>query len=305
MLPCRPAMSATTDNTPLYLIDASIYIFRAYFALPDSIRDAQGRPANAVYGFAGFIQQLLQRVRSPYIAFAFDESLTHSFRNRLYPAYKANRELPPAELAAQLRACQDLTTSMGLASFVSQEYEADDIIGTIARKMRPKGFRMVIVSSDKDLAQLIETNDRLWDFAREQTLVPRHIKQRYGVKPSQIVDLLALMGDSADNIPGVPGIGVKTAAELLQRHHSLDAIYNRLQDLHKSDLRGAQRLQKLLAQHRDQAYLSQQLATINDKMPLRCPVNHLRRKRVRRAALLALCQKLDFSRNTLERLLQA
>jgi 5'-3' exonuclease len=130
----------------LYLIDASIYIFRAYFSLPDTMTDANGNPANAVYGFADFLARLLAQTDAKHIAVAFDESLTTSFRNEIYPAYKENRELPPPELEAQLAACQELCQAMGLASYISPRYEADDLIGTLAHTMRRHGFKIIIVS---------------------------------------------------------------------------------------------------------------------------------------------------------------
>ena len=122
----------------LVLVDASIYIFRAWFALPSSMVDAEGNPNNAVYGFADFLARLLWESRAQHVAVAFDESLTTSFRNEIYPPYKANRELPPAELAAQLSACRDLADALGLATFASDRYEADDLIGTLAAKLRPR-----------------------------------------------------------------------------------------------------------------------------------------------------------------------
>ena len=289
-------------HTPLYLIDASVYIFRAYFSLPDTLVDAAGRPVNAVYGFAGFLNKLIATSKGSHFAVAFDESLTSSFRNDFYPEYKANRELPPAELEAQLKSCQELTRALGLASFVSDRYEADDLIGTVAAKMRPKGFRMVFVSGDKDLAQLLRGGDIFWDFARDEKLTAAGIKDRFGVKPAQIVDLLALSGDSVDNIPGVPGIGRKTAGELLQRFGSLDRIYRGLMKIASLDLRGARRIQQLLEAHKEQAYLSQRLARIAENAPIRCPVSVLTRKPPKPKQLQGLCDRLNFGNGLRTRL---
>ncbi len=287
---------------PLYLIDASVYIFRAYFSLPETMVDAAGKPVNAVYGFAGFLNKLIALSNGNHFAVAFDESLTSSFRNDFYPDYKANRELPPAELEAQLKSCQELTRVLGLASFVSNRYEADDLIGTVAAKMRPKGFRMVFVSGDKDLAQLLRGGDVFWDFARDERLTAAGIKDRFGVKPEQIVDLLALAGDSVDNIPGVPGIGPKTAGELLRRFGSLDGIYGGLAKIHALGLRGARRIQQLLQDHREQAYLSQRLARIADNAPIRCPASVLARKPPKAKQLADLCDRLNFGSHLRTRL---
>jgi DNA polymerase-1 len=202
--------------------------------------------------------------------------------------------LPPEELAAQLSACRDLATALGLATFASERYEADDLIGTLAAKLRPRGFRMDYVTGDKDLAQLLRPGDRLWDFARGEKLAARGIQQRLGVRPGQVVNWLALAGDPVDNVPGVPGIGRKTAAALLHEYRDLDRLYERLHRLPQSDIRGAQRLQQLLDRHREQAYLSRELVRIADNAPLRASEATVLRKPPRRRALEQLFDRMDF-----------
>jgi len=278
----------------LYLVDASIYIFRAYFSIPESLTDADGNPANAVYGFAGFLTRFLQQSKARYVAVAFDESLTTSFRNEFYPDYKANRELPPPELEAQLKTCQKLTQALGLATYVSARFEADDLIGTIAHHMRTRGFSMIIVSADKDLAQLVSDGDIWWDFTRERRLGVAGIRDLFGVEPHQIVDLLALAGDKVDNIPGVVGIGPKTAAQLLRHFGSLDAIYAGLEKIPKLKLRGAERVRASLKDAEEQAYLSQRLARIALDAPVTCSANSLARRKPDRKRLAALCDELGF-----------
>ncbi len=286
----------------LYLVDASIYIFRAYFSLPDTMTDANGNPANAVYGFADFLASLLAQTDAKHIAVAFDESLTTSFRNEIYPAYKENRELPPPELETQLAACQQLCQAMGLASYVSPRYEADDLIGTLAHSMRRQGFKIIIVSGDKDLAQLIQDGDIWWDFARDRRFGPADIKTHFGVMPTQIVDLIALMGDKVDNIPGINGIGQKTAAQLLDHFGSLDAVYERLHELPHLKIRRAAHVHQALESGKEDAYLSQQLADIAVDAPISFDPDQLARQPADRSRLSTFCNELGFGRGMRARL---
>ncbi|MDH3672990.1 MAG: exodeoxyribonuclease IX [Gammaproteobacteria bacterium] len=286
----------------LYLVDASIYIFRAYFSLPDTMTDANGNPVNAVYGFADFLARLLAQTDAEYIAVAFDESLTTSFRNDILPAYKENRELPPPELEAQLAACQELSEAMGLASYVSARHEADDLIGTLAYNMRSKGFKMVIVSGDKDLTQLIDDGDIWWDFTRDRRFGPADIKTHFGVMPTQIADLIALMGDKVDNIPGINGIGQKTAVHLLDRFGSLNSIYECLDQVPHLKIRRAAHVHQALKNGKADAYLSQQLADIAVDAPISFDPEQLLRQPADRNRLSALCDELGFGRGMRERL---
>ena len=287
----------------LHLVDASIYIFRAYFSIPETMIGADGKPVNAVYGFADFLQQLKQTGRLQHVVIAFDESLTSSFRNELYPPYKANRELPPADLEAQLKACRELSDILGFRTYASDRFEADDLIGTVARQMRPRGFRMVYVTGDKDLAQLLEPGDIWWNFARNEKLGQREIPAKLGVRAHQVVDLLALMGDSVDNIPGVPGVGHKSASALLSHYETLDDIFRNLHQIPELPLRGAARIQQQLQQFRDQAMLSRELATINKNAPIRCTEASVSKKAVASKRLRDFCARHNFSERLTERLL--
>lgn len=278
----------------LYLVDASMYVFRAWHSIPDSMRDKQGWPVNAVYGYTHFLCQLIEQRRPEYIAAAFDESLATSFRNEIYPPYKANREPAPTELKRQFRHCRAITESFGITTYSSPRYEADDLIGTLAHRMRKKDFSITIVSADKDMAQLLQRGDRLYDFARDIETPFAQISNRYGVKASQIVDMLALAGDAVDNIPGVPGIGVKTAVALLNEFGSLDRIYTRLEKVGSTSLRGAGRVQRLLDEHREQAYLSRELSRIACDAPIEHGVRKLRRRRPDTAVLYELFTRLRF-----------
>ena len=246
----------------LYLVDASIYVFRAWFSMDDSITDKQGRPVNAVYGFAIFLAQLLQQAQPRHISILFDESLTSSFRNRIYPPYKANRDPAPDELKYQFKCCQQLCKAAGIHTMSSKRYEADDLIGSMAQRFRKQSQGVVIVSRDKDLVQLIQNNDYMWDFADDCQYDSKQAELHFGVRPDQIIDYLALAGDAVDNIPGVRGVGKKTAQTLLQHYASLDALYDDLDAVLDLPIRGVKRIHRLLDEQRDMAYLSQQLTRI-------------------------------------------
>jgi 5'-3' exonuclease len=245
----------------LYLIDALPYVFRAFFAIRD-MRSPQGQPVNAVYGFTAFLLQLLRREPLTHIGVAFDESLTSSFRNAFFPAYKANRELPPPDLAWQLERCQAVARALGLQVFVDHQYEADDLIGTLARQATEQGMEVVVVSSDKDLMQLVTSQVTFYDAAKDRRLDVAGVTARLGVRPEQIPDLLGLQGDAVDNIPGVKGIGSKTALALLQTFANLDALYADLARVETLPLRQAKTLHQKLAAGREAAFLSKRLATI-------------------------------------------
>lgn len=245
-----------------HLVDSSIFIFRAWFVLPDELVDRDGRPVNAVLGFADFLLALLERERPEHLACAFDESLGTSYRNELYPPYKANREPPPPELLHQFAQCRALVRAAGIPEFAAGRYEADDIIGTFCHHLRRRGWRSRIVSGDKDLAQLLGDGDLLLDPPRGGRLDRRGVFKTFGVYPEQIADLLALAGDPVDNIPGVPGVGRKTAARLLNRFGNLDALFAQLPAIGGLKLRGAARIQALLQEHEEAVRLWRELTVI-------------------------------------------
>lgn len=255
----------------LYLVDSSVYIFRAYFSLPDTFRDRAGQPAQAVYGFARFLIELLRQEKPAHIACAFDESLTTSFRNEIYPPYKANRELPPEELERQLLACRRMAEALGIACFSSDRFEADDLIGTLATMHRSEATPVTIVTRDKDLGQLIRPRDVLWDYAGDIRLDVAGVQKKMGVAPEIIPDLLGLMGDSVDNIPGVRGVGQKTAVALLQHFHDMEELYAGLERVAELKFRGARTLAPKLEAERDNAFLSRELATIKCDIELDAP----------------------------------
>ena len=250
------------------LIDASVYVFRAYYSMPDDMVDADGNPVNALYGFCRFLGDFLEKVQPEYVAVLFDESLTTSFRNEIYPEYKANREPAPEELERQFRQCRRYTRALGLMECASPEYEADDLIGTLVTHGRGFGRPSTIVSRDKDLAQLLSEDDVFWDFAGKGKLLYPNIPEVFGVWPEQIADFLALAGDSVDNIKGVPGVGKKTASALLEHFGSLDDIYDNLDRVHEVNVRGSKTLGEKLETHRDAAALARKLTGIACDAPI-------------------------------------
>jgi len=292
----------TGNKQCVYLIDASIYIFRAYFSVPDTLTNNEGQLINALHGFAGFLAEFLEHEKPRHIAVAFDESLTTSFRNEIYPAYKANRESPPEELRLQFGFCRQLVQALGLPDFSSAHYEADDLIGTLAQRMREQGFPVVILSADKDLAQLLEEGDMLWDYARHRKHHYEGVIDWLGVSAGQVADWLALAGDSADNIPGVPGIGAKTAAALLAEFGSLQDIYEQIDAVADLKIRGAARVQRLLQEHKEDAMLARRLTGIVTDADMKGEVQDVLRRSVSEDELKAVCEQLGLGRMTQARL---
>jgi 5'-3' exonuclease len=252
----------------IYLIDASVYVFRAYYSMPPDMADCDGHPAHATFGFARFLGDLIERAKPQYIAVAFDESLTTSFRNQIYPAYKANREPPPADLKLQFMRCREFCEHAGIPAFSHALYEADDIVGTLMARCRREGLPATLVTRDKDFAQLIRETDVYWDYTDNAHYRYHQIEDRFGVAPERFADFLALMGDSVDNIKGVPGVGEKTAAALMKEFASLEEIYDNLDKVCEIKVRGASKLAAKLIEHREAAFLARRLTEIACDMPL-------------------------------------
>jgi DNA polymerase-1 len=251
-----------------YLIDASVYVFRAYYSMPDDMVDDAGNPINALYGFCRFLGDFMERVTPEFVAVAFDESLSSSFRTEIYPAYKANRDPAPEELKRQFQQCRRYVRALGVMEIASPRYEADDLIGTLVEHGRRQGRPSTIVSRDKDLAQLLRQDDVFWDFAGKGKLGYQQIPDSFGVPPEQIADFLALAGDAVDNIKGVPGVGKKTAEVLLRHFGSLDDIYDNLHRVHEVNVRGARTLGAKLETHREDAMLARRLTCIACDAPI-------------------------------------
>jgi 5'-3' exonuclease len=245
------------------LIDSSIYIFKSYFSLPEKwhAEDSQ-YPTQALYGFTNFLLDLLKKQQPRYIFCAFDESLKTGFRHQLCPNYKINRELPDEALAFQLNACRQLCRVLGIAEMASHQYEADDLLGAMAKQVRNAGMQPVIISRDKDLTQIIEEGDLYWDIGKSQPKNYQQLEQDLGVGCNQMADYLALVGDSSDSIAGVPGVGPKTARELLSWMPSIEHIIEHSDQLGDLPIRGAAKLSDKIVNNKDQLLLSRKLATI-------------------------------------------
>lgn len=270
--------TASVAQQPVYLVDASVFVFRAWHSVPIALVDPDGNAVNALHGFSRFLGDLIERVRPEHMAVAFDASLVTSFRNRLYPAYKANREPAPVDLKRQFLQCQRVCAGLGIASFVSGEYEADDVIGTLATRARAEGRKVVLVTRDKDLSQLVRPGDEYWDYIGEKRFGYDRIADRFGVRPERMACFLALMGDAVDNIPGVPGVGRKTASTLFHHFESLSHLYSDLDRVLKIKLRNAGFVCGQLRDYRESAFLARQLTEIACDMPLDVEVAGLRRR---------------------------
>jgi 5'-3' exonuclease len=277
-----------------HLVDGSLYVCRAYFAPMPDIAGADGASVVAVHGFTRFLLDLVERTQPTHIAVAFDESLTTSFRNDIYPAYKAHREPAPADLMQQFAFCKDVAAALGVTVLSDARYEADDLIGSALMALRMEGFRGVIVSADKDFGQLIGTEDEQWDPQRNQRWDAHGVKARLGVRPDQVADYLALTGDNVDNIPGVPGIGPKTAAILLQHFGTLDALLERAEEVAFLRMRGAAAAALRLREHRESAKLSRLLSVIALDAPVPLAPADYARRAIDLAALEDLFERLRF-----------
>jgi 5'-3' exonuclease len=241
--------------------------------------------------------KLLADERPTHLAVTFDRSLTTSFRNDFYPAYKAQRALPPPELEAQLAACEEMAAALGAATFVDAVYEADDLIAALCERLAGEAVDIVVVTSDKDLAQLVDERTSLYDFGKGARMTAAEVKEKFGVRPDQVADLLGLAGDSVDNIPGVPGIGRKTAADLLARFGHLEDLYLRLEEVRQTPaIRGGKSLYVKLEGAREMAILSKSLATVARDAPLPAGTGlaDLEYRGADREAVEALCERLGF-----------
>ena len=264
--------SSMKADPTIHLVDASPYLFRAWFSIPQSLVDPDGKPVNAAYGFAAFLAKYIGDERPTHIAVAFDRHFNQSFRNEYYPAYKAHREKSPPLLDAQVDVAVEAVAKMGIATFIDERHEADDIIATIMHQTRA---RYVIVTSDKDLTQLVSDRAIVVDPARKLRFDAAAVEAKFGVRPDQMVDYLALTGDAVDNIPGVRGIGAKTAAQLLQRYGSLEKIYENVPAMKKSRVRGEGSLGLKLEKDVSNAGMSKRLATVSRDVPLRVEIDAL------------------------------
>lgn len=250
-------------NKRAYLIDSSIYIYRGWHVFDDAITDADGKPSNAIYGFTEFLYQLIEQRQPEYIACAFDAHQTNSYRREILPEYKGNRTPAPDDLKAQFHYCREFCRAVGIAEFGSNRFEADDIVGTLATRLRSEGFDITVVTADKDLTQLVlGERDAWWDFARGKVLNINGVEKQFGVKPDKIADMLALTGDKVDNIPGIPGVGYKMASNLLSKFKDIEDIIENIENISKMKFRGSARIQSLVQEHRAMLPINKRLTEI-------------------------------------------
>ncbi|HEM7526459.1 TPA: DNA polymerase I [Providencia rettgeri] len=258
-------MAQIAEN-PLILVDGSSYLYRAYHAFPP-LTNSAGEPTGAMYGVLNMLRSLIMQYKPSHVAVVFDAK-GKTFRDELFESYKSHRPPMPDDLRAQIAPLHEMVEAMGLPLLVVSGVEADDVIGTLACEASRKGMPVLISTGDKDMAQLVEPNITLINTMNNTILGPDEVKEKYGVPPELIIDFLALMGDSSDNIPGVPGVGEKTALALLQGIGSLEAIYNDLEAIAPLGFRGSKTLAPKMAENRDVAFLSYQLATIKTDVEL-------------------------------------
>ncbi len=279
-------MSQTGEGGPVRLIDGSGYIFRAFHALPP-MTGPDGTPVNAVYGFAAMLAKLIEDADSPHMAVLFDTART-SFRNDIYPDYKAHRPPPPEALVPQFALIREATRAFGVPCIERDGFEADDLIATFARMAAEAGHEVVIVSSDKDLMQLVGGPVSMHDPVKERLIGADEVVARFGVGPERVVDIQALAGDPTDNVPGVPGIGVKTAALLIQAYGDLDSLLARA-----AEIRQPKRRENLIA-NAGLARLSRDLVTLRTDVPVEETVEDLRLRAPDPETLLGFLRRLGF-----------
>ncbi len=258
----KPAAGKSGAARPdhVFLVDGSGYIFRAYYGLPPMNRP-DGTPINAVYGFTNMLMKLVDDTEAEYIAIIFDTA-RKTFRTDIYADYKANRPPPPDDLIPQFDLIRDAVRAFGLPSIEKAGYEADDLIATYARAAAADGRRVTIVSSDKDLMQLVGDGITMMDPMKGIMIGPEQVIERFGVGPEKVIDVQALAGDTSDNVPGVPGIGIKTAAELINTYGDLDGVL-----AHAGEIKQPKRRERLI-EHADLARLSRDLVTLRDDVPV-------------------------------------
>ncbi|MGM0522101.1 MAG: DNA polymerase I [Pseudomonadota bacterium] len=280
-------------RAPIVLVDGSSYLYRAFHALPP-LTTSQGQPTGAVKGVLNMLKRLIKDYPDSPMAVVFDAP-GKTFRDDMYEAYKAHRPPMPDDLRSQVKPLHDCVKSLGLPLLCIEGVEADDVIGTLAHKATQSGRDAVISTGDKDMAQLVNAHITLVNTMKDETLDEAGVKDKFGLPPALIIDYLALMGDKVDNIPGVPGVGEKTAIGLLQgMEGGLDTIYGDLERVKTLNFRGAKTLPKKLEEHRDQAFLSYQLATIKTDCDLPVGLDELDIAHPDRERLLELYRELEF-----------
>jgi len=283
-----------TDH--FYLIDGSGYIFRAYYALPPLTRKSDGLPTGAVNGFCSMLFKLLEDSKSEnnlqkptHFAVIFDAA-RKTFRNEIYSDYKANRSDPPEDLAPQFEYIRKSVVAFNLPSVDLINYEADDLIATYTQQILEKGAKVTIVSSDKDLMQLYKKDVRIFDPMKNKFITPEDIINKFGVDPKKVIDVQALAGDSSDNVPGVPGIGVKTAAELINKYGTLEKLLDKAHEIKQNKRR------ETLIENKDKAIISKKLVTLKKNVPIKINLKDFKLQEIDKDKLYKFLREMEFNR---------
>ncbi len=275
----------------LSLIDGSAFIFRAYHALPPLTRKSDGAPVGAVSGFVNMLWKMVEDNKGPdaptHVAVVFDKG-SHTFRNDLYDQYKANREAMPEDLRPQMPLTREATRAFNIACLETEGFEADDIIATLSRQAKEAGGRVTIISSDKDLMQLVGEGVEMYDAMKNSRIGVEGVEEKFGVGPDRVIDVQALAGDSVDNIPGAPGIGVKTAALLINEYGDLETLLERAEEIKQPKRR------QTLIENADQIRLSKQLVTLDQNMDLPYNLDSLEMKEPDPETLLGFLSEMEF-----------
>lgn len=281
------------SNRPtIYLIDGSSYVYRAFFAIRQPLSTSTGLPTKAVFGFKNMLEKLIRQEHPQYLAVVFDER-GPTFRHEADPTYKAHRPPMPEDLAIQLPYIHRLVEALNIPRLSLQGYEADDILGTLARRFAAEGYDVILVSGDKDLCQLITPHVTMLDTMKDQRVGIAEVQERFGVEPARVIEVLGLMGDSSDNIPGVPGVGEKTAKQLIQQFGTIDALLQHVDEVKQPKLR------QRLTEHAESARFSRQQATIDVQTPITVTLDDLRMDGPDISALRALYEELEFKTDLL------
>ncbi|MDC3085437.1 DNA polymerase I [Candidatus Pelagibacter sp.] len=289
-------MSKIQKTDHFYLIDGSGYIFRAYYALPPLTRKSDGLPTGAVSGFCSMLFKLLEDSKSnenkhkpTHFAVIFD-SARKTFRNEIYSDYKANRSEAPDDLAPQFEYIRKSVLAFNLPSVELINYEADDLIATYVDQILKKGAKVTIVSSDKDLMQLFKNKVRIFDPMKNKFISEEDVRNKFGVDPSKVIDVQALAGDSSDNVPGVPGIGVKTAAELINKYGNLEKLLKSAREIKQNKRR------ETLIENKDKALISKQLVTLKHDAPVNITLSEFKLKEIDKDKLFKFLREMEFNR---------
>jgi len=275
-----------SQKQTVYLIDGSSYIFRAYHAIR-ILTNSKGLPTNAIYGFTNMLIKFIKDFEPQYIGIVFD-SKGDNFRNEIYPEYKANRGEPPEDLKPQFEEIFGLVQAFNIPMLLMEGYEADDVIGTLAKDFESKKFDVVIVTGDKDFTQTVSSSITLLDTMKNKNTETKDVIEKYGVPPDKMIELFALTGDSIDNIPGVKGIGPKTASSLIQEYGSVENIYDNLDKLKP-------RYKELLESSKDEALLSRKLVTIKSDIKMNIDLDEYKYSGFNKEKLIELFKKYEFT----------